>query len=299
MEHDRQFDPQHGRAVEIADGVRRVTAPNSGPFTFHGTNSYLVGESSVTVIDPGPSDPAHIETLLSETAGAKIEAILVTHTHMDHSPGAKLLKEKTGAPIIGCAAYRPARDLGQGEHNPMDASSDREYKPDIELADSDTYKSSSVTFETIETPGHTDNHLCFAIKDTPLLFSADHVMAWSTSIVAPPDGSMQAYMASLEALMVRQETIYLPGHGGLVRDAHTYMSELKKHRLQREASILAQLGPIPSSIPELVLQIYTGLDPVLRPAAALSVFAHLEDLVARGRVHAAPDVRLDALYCVI
>ena len=296
MEHDRQFDPHYGTAVEIADGIRRVTAHNPGPFTFHGTNSYLVGHSSVTVIDPGPADEGHINTLLSAIGGAPVEAILVSHTHMDHSPGARLLKDRTGAPIVGCAPYRPARDLGFGESNPMDASSDKSYHPDRHLKDNEVFATSGVRFHAIETPGHTDNHLCFSIEGTPFLFSADHVMAWSTSIVAPPDGSMQSYMASLERLLARTESTYLPGHGGSVHNAHDYMSALKAHRLKREASILARLGHDPITIPELVLGVYDGLDPVLRPAAALSAFAHLEDLAARGLVRADPAIRLDAGY---
>ncbi|WP_417685184.1 MBL fold metallo-hydrolase [Roseibium sp.] len=296
MEHNRQFDPSYGIAVEIADGIRRLTAPNPGPFTFHGTNTYLIGTSKVAVLDPGPANEAHIDTILDACDGAAIEAILVSHTHMDHSPGAALLKRRTGAPVIGCGPYRMARDLGIGESNPMDASSDHAYAPDRQLGDGETASLSAANFQAIETPGHTDNHLCFAIEGSEILFSADHVMAWSTSIVAPPDGSMRAYMASLETLMGRSETTYLPGHGAEVRDAHGYMAELKAHRLKREASILSALGPTPAAIPDLVLRIYEGLDPVLRPAAALSVFAHLEDLAERGLVMAEPMTRLDALY---
>ncbi|MEP0233990.1 MULTISPECIES: MBL fold metallo-hydrolase [Roseibium] len=296
MKHDRQFDPAYGNAIEISDGIRRLTAPNPSPFTFHGTNTYLVGQDAVTVIDPGPDSPEHIDTLLRAIGGAKVETILVSHTHLDHSPGARLLQSETGAPILGCAAYRPARELGAGESNPMDASSDRDYQPDLTLEDGRLYKTSGGDFEVIETPGHTDNHLCFALKGSPFLFSADHVMAWSTSIVAPPDGSMRSYMNSLDRLLARPETIYLPGHGGLVHDAHDYMTELKAHRMQREASILDQLGTEPISIPSLVLRIYYGLDPALRPAAALSVFAHLEDLAARNLVIAAPEIRLEAMY---
>ncbi|MBS8261220.1 MBL fold metallo-hydrolase [Roseibium polysiphoniae] len=296
MKHDRQFDPAYGSAIEISDGIRRLTAPNPSPFTFHGTNTYLVGQDSITVIDPGPDSPEHIDTILKVSGGASVETILVSHTHLDHSPGARLLQAKTGAPIVGCAAYRPARDLGAGESNPMDASSDRDYKPDLQLEDGSLHKTSGADFEVIETPGHTDNHLCFALKGSPFLFSADHVMAWSTSIVAPPDGSMRSYMASLDRLLARQETIYLPGHGGLVRDAHDYVADLKAHRLQREASILDQLSTEPISIPNLVLRIYHGLDPALRPAAALSVFAHLEDLASRKLVIADPEVRLESNY---
>ncbi|WP_417670669.1 MBL fold metallo-hydrolase [Roseibium sp.] len=296
MKHDRDFDPSHGNAVEIASGIRRLTAPNAGAFTFHGTNTYLIGTRDILVIDPGPADDAHVASILKACDGARIEAILVSHTHMDHSPAAALLAAQTGAPIMGCGRYRAARELGIGESNPMDASSDRAYQPDRRLSDGETTVFSAGSLTAIETPGHTDNHLCFALKDTDILFSADHVMAWSTSIVAPPDGSMQAYMTSLEKLMERPEQVYLPGHGGAVKEAHAYMAELRTHRLNREASILNALSSEPTAIPELVLQIYEGLEPALRPAAALSVFAHLEDLVGRGQVQADRGVRLDARY---
>ncbi len=296
MKHDRDFDPAYGAAVQVADGVRRLTARNPGPFTFTGTNTYLIGHGPVTVLDPGPVDPQHVKTIIEACEGAPIEAIVVSHTHVDHSPGAQLLKDATGAQIHGCAPYRMARELGSGERNAMDSSSDHDYRPDTEMRDGDRLETSAGTLIALETPGHTDNHLCFALENSGLLFSGDHVMAWSTSIVAPPDGSMRAYMSSLEKLMERRESVYLPGHGGVIEDAHSYMRDLRDHRLHRETSILSKLGRDPISIPDLVLVIYEGLDPVLRPAAALSVFAHLEDLVERGVVAATPAPRLDALF---
>lgn len=297
MHHDRQFDPCYGAATEVFAGVRRLTARNPSPFTFHGTNTYLIGQRSIAVIDPGPADEQHVNDIIRACEGATIEAIVVSHTHIDHSPAAALLRQRTGAPIWGCAPHRPARSSQTHKGvNPMDASSDKAYRADTELKDGMTLKAAGAQFLSLETPGHTDNHLCFALEGTDCLFSADHVMAWSTSIVAPPDGNMTDYMNSLDRLMERPESMHLPGHGGPINRAHAYMNQLKQHRLAREAAILKQLGNTPSSIPDIVLQIYEGLDPALRGAAALSVFAHLEDLSQRGVVVAAPELRLDASY---
>ncbi|MBD8893128.1 MBL fold metallo-hydrolase [Roseibium litorale] len=296
MKHDRQFDPAYGEAVEIIPGLRRMTVPNPGPFTFHGTNTYLVGQGNVTVIDPGPDNPVHLDALLKATEGERIEAILVSHTHMDHSPAARTLAARTGAPVIGCAPHVAARPLAEGESNSLDASADKDHKPDRILGHGETITLSGQRFEALHTPGHTQNHLCFALPGTEFLFSADHVMVWATSIVAPPDGNMLAYMASLEVLLNRPETTYLPGHGGLVREAHAYVRDLKEHRQRREEAILGNLEQTPISVPELVLRVYKGLDPALRGAAGLSAFAHLEDLAGRGLVLAEPDLTLTALY---
>lgn len=299
MQHDRQFDPNYGSAVEVADGIRRLTAPNASPFTFHGTNTYLVGTGSLTVIDPGPADPKHIETILTAADGQQVDRILVSHTHVDHSPGAALLKERTGATVIGCGPHVPARPLGLGETNALDASGDKAFKADHAVSDGEFIDCDGYRIETLTTPGHTRNHLCFAISGSPYLFSADHVMAWSTSIVAPPDGSMRAYMASLDKMLERGETTYFPGHGGPVRDASAYVSDLKEHRHKREASIRARLGNDPISISDLVDAIYEDLPPNLKPAAALSVFAHLEDLVDRKIAKADPDITLIARYSAL
>jgi len=296
LKHERIFDPCYGSAVEVSDGIRRLTCRNPSPFTFHGTNTYLIGHGAIAVLDPGPENEAHINDILDAAGAGTIKAIMVSHTHMDHSPGARLLKARTGAPIVGCGRHRAARTLASGEMNPMDASADTAHAPDQELKTGDTFSLGDTVFEAVETPGHTANHLCLAVAGSELLFSADHVMAWSTSIVAPPDGNMRDYMLSLDRLLQRPETVYLPGHGGPVRDAHGYVEELKAHRLGRERSILERLGGEPVSIPDLVLQIYDDLPPGLRPAAALSVFAHLEDLAERGLVAADPNVTLTATY---
>ncbi|MEO9772445.1 MBL fold metallo-hydrolase [Roseibium sp.] len=296
MKHDRDFEPNYGDATEVVPGIRRLTADNSGPFTFYGTNTYLLGTRRLVCVDPGPASPAHIDAILRAAAGATIEAILVSHTHVDHSPGARLLKAQTGAPIVGCGPHRPARALARNEVNPLDASGDKDHVPDRMLIDGELFQAPELALETVATPGHTANHLCFAVCGAPVLLSADHVMGWSTSVVAPPDGSMRDYMASIDKLLGRKEHTYLPGHGGIIRDALPYVRNLRRHRLARENAILAQLDEREKSIPELVGALYAEIDPALHPAAAMSVFAHLEDLAERKRVIAQPGLALDATY---
>lgn len=296
MKYNRDFDPDYGNPVELAPGIRRLTANNPGPFTFHGTNTYLLGDRRLAIVDPGPAAAEHIDAILRASKGATIEAILVTHTHMDHSPGARLLKEKTGAPVMGCGPHRAARALLEDEINPLDSSGDKSYRPDRHLADGEVISVAGLEIETVETPGHTANHLCFALTGEDILLSADHVMGWSTSIVAPPDGSMRDYMSSIDKLLDRSETIYLPGHGAEIRQAIAYVQDLKQHRLDREAAVLTQLAEGESTIPEVVAKLYADVDPALHPAAGLSVFAHLEDLAQKGLVIAEPELSLGAVY---
>jgi len=280
----RDFDARHGEAVEVAPGIRRVTANNPGPFTFAGTNTYLIGTDALAVIDPGPEDEAHLAALLRAIGSARVDAILVTHTHRDHSPAARPLARATGAPVVGCGPHRPARPLGLGEDGGLDAGADRDYAPDRELADGETIAAGGATIEAVATPGHTENHLAFALHGTDALFSGDHVMAWSTTVVAPPDGSMARYMASLDRLLARPETTYLPGHGGLVTDTHAFLRGLKAHRGMRERAILEQLARGERGIPSLVAAIYRDTDPRLHAAAGLSTLAQLEWLIERGLV---------------
>ncbi|MEH3117486.1 MAG: MBL fold metallo-hydrolase [Methylorubrum populi] len=274
--------PEPGRMERLSPLVRRRICPNGGPFTASGTCSYVVGRGRVAVIDPGPADAVHVDALLAALDGERVEAIVVTHTHRDHSPGARLLQARTGAPIVGCGPHRPARQLAANELPALDASADREHRPDRELADGRSLEGDGWTLTAVATPGHTMNHLAFALPQENVLFSGDHVMAWSTSIVAPPDGSMRAYMASLERLRERGETLYWPGHGGPVRDPRRFVRGLAAHRRQREAAIRARLAAGDHDIGTIVRTVYQGLAPHLLGAAALSVFAHLEDLVERG-----------------
>jgi glyoxylase-like metal-dependent hydrolase (beta-lactamase superfamily II) len=289
--------PETGVVEDIAAGIRRLVAPNPGPFTFTGTCSYLVGADEVIVIDPGPEDDAHLVRLLSAIGGAAVLAILVTHTHRDHSPLSRRLQAETGAPILGCAPHFAARALRLGEINPLDASSDALYQPDAVLLDGASVTLGASTFEVIATPGHTANHLAFALPAQGIVFTGDHIMGWSTSIVAPPDGAMGAYMASLEAMIAREaDQLYLPGHGAPVADPRRFARGLLQHRRHRENQIMDRLLRQPMRIPELVAANYPGLNPALTGAAGLSVFAHLEDLHDRGLVNALPNIGFDAVF---
>lgn len=278
---NKDFDPRYGEAVRLSPLVRRITVNNPGPYTFYGTNTYIVGADEVAVIDPGPIDAAHLDAMLFAIGSSKVAAIIVTHTHADHSPAARRLALKTGAPIYGEGPHRPSRPLEIGEINPFDGSSDQTFVPDIVLADGARVTGKDWTLTAITTPGHTANHLAFALEEETSLFSGDHVMGWSTSVVAPPDGSMSAYMASLDRLIARPEDRYYPGHGGAIDDARHFAGDLRDHRHGREARILARLEAGDRVIPDLVATIYVGLDPRLKGAACLSVLAHLEDLIDR------------------
>src|SRR5580658_3579850 len=209
---DKSYDLPPGRVEEVMPGVRRLLVDNPGPFTFKGTLTYIVGQGRVAVIDPGPIDEAHAAALLAAVAGETVTHILVTHTHRDHSPGAARIKAATGARTCGEGPHRAARPLHIGEAPRLDASNDTDFRPDQPLAEGDVVSGRDFALEAITTPGHTANHMAYALRGHDLLFSGDHVMGWSTSIVAPPDGAMSDYMASLDKLARRNESVYLPGH---------------------------------------------------------------------------------------
>lgn len=272
------------KVEQVAPGVRRVLCDNPSPFTFKGTVSYIVGRGHVAIIDPGPDDETHIATLLNAVRNETVTHVVVTHTHRDHSPGVARVKAATGAIAFAEGPHRAARPLYVGEAPRLDASNDTDFTPDQKLADGEVVSGRGFTLEAIATPGHTANHMAYALREQDLIFSGDHVMGWSTSIVAPPDGAMNDYMASLDKLARREERIYLPGHGDLIREAPQFVQSYIRHRQGREASILSRLGKGAADIPTLVRAIYIGLDPRLARAAGLSVLAHLEDLVARGLV---------------
>ncbi|MCO6186957.1 MBL fold metallo-hydrolase [Rhizobium sp. L1K21] len=290
------FEPAHGQAIMVADNVQRITVRNPGPFTFHGTNSYIVGKDSVCVIDPGPDNDEHFDALMRALAGREVTHIAVSHTHKDHSPLSRRLKAATGGLIVGEGPHRPARPLFAGETNPFAESSDSEFAPDIVLSDDVVLEGDGWALRGIATPGHTANHMAFALEDTDILFSADHVMAWATTIVAPPDGAMSDYMASLDRLMGRSDRLYLPGHGGPVNDPQPFLRGLKTHRRMRESAILKRLAAGDRTIANMVKVIYRDTDPRLHGAASLSVLAHLEDLVTRGAVRCEGVPRLSAEY---
>lgn len=285
-----------GVLEEVSPLLRRIVAPNPGPMTFTGTCTYVVGRGDVTVVDPGPLDEAHLRALLAALGDERIASILVTHTHRDHSPLAARLKELTGAPVIGAAAHRPARNLVEGEYVRLDAGADYDYRPDRVLAEGDIHQGEGYTLEAVETPGHTANHLAFALQEENALLSGDHVMAWSTTTVAPPDGAMGDYMASIQKLLARDESVFWPGHGGPVTEPQRFMRALQSHRRQREASILDRLAAGDETIPALVASVYQGLNPALVKAAGMNVFAHLEDLVERGHAATEGAPRLDGRY---
>jgi len=272
-------DAPTGIAIAVDPLVTRVLAPNPSPFTYTGTQTYLVGTTDLAAIDPGPDDPEHIAALLAAIGGRKVTAILCTHTHRDHSPAAPAVQAATGAPVIGCAPLA-IDDLGPR----ADASFDTSYAPNRVLLDGETVSGQGWTLEAVATPGHTSNHLCFALPESGVLFTGDHVMGWSTTVVAPPDGDMADYMASLDKLMARKDRIYFPAHGEPIERPHRFVRGLIGHRKQREGQILRLLKQDIGAIPAMVERMYAGLDPRLTGAAGRSVLAHLIDLQARGLV---------------
>lgn len=289
-EFNLDFEPLHGHAVPVAQGVWRLTCNNPSPFTFHGTNSYIIGQgSTVAVLDPGPENEAHFEALMRALKGKTVSHILISHTHRDHSPLAKRLQAETGALTVAEGPHRAARPLHEGEINPFAESSDMDFVPDIVLGDGAVIEADGFAVRGIHTPGHTANHCAFALENagrenTGIVFSADHVMAWATTIVAPPDGAMSDFMASVEKMMQRSDRIYFPGHGGPIAEPASFLRGLRTHRRMRERAVLERIKAGDRTIPQMVSAIYAKTDPRLHGAAALSVLAHLEDLVERGEV---------------
>ncbi len=276
--------PDYGQVERVSPLVRRVLAHNPGPFTYTGTGTYVVGRGTVAIIDPGPDDPAHVAALLAAVAGETVSHLVITHTHRDHSPAAPAVKAATGAAIVGCAPL-VLDDLGPR----ADAGFDRTYAPDHVLADGDSVGGPGWTLTALHTPGHTSNHLCFALAEERALFSGDHVMGWSTTVVAPPDGDMAAYLASLRLLLERDDAVYYPTHGSPVTEPQRLVRGMIAHRKQRENQILARLATGAATVPAMVATMYASVDPRLHPAAGLSVTAHLIDLRARGLVSASGD----------
>lgn len=284
IEFDRTATTPPGEVAELSPLVRRVIAGNGGPMTFTGTCTYIIGRGTVAILDPGPDDPAHIARVLAAVAGESVSHIVVTHTHRDHSPAVPAIKAATGAIVAGCLPHRPARELALGEINPLDAAADRDYAPELPMRTGDSVSGPGWRLSAVDTPGHTANHVAFTLEEEASLFSGDHVMAWSTSIVAPPDGSMAAYMASIETLRSMEHKLYWPGHGGPVTEPQRFLRGLVQHRRQREAAILNRLGAGDERISAMVPAIYQGLPVTLHGAASLSVLAQLEDLVTRDAV---------------
>jgi len=266
-------------AQSLSSRVRRVLAANPSPFTYTGTQTYIVGTGKVGIIDPGPADPAHLEAILRATASERIVAVICTHTHRDHSPAAAPLAKATGAEIVGCGP------LVLDDSGPRaDAAFDRTYAPDRVLADGERLYGLDWTLEAVTTPGHTSNHLCYHLIEDNALFTGDHVMGWSTTVVSPPDGDMADYMRSLDKLGARKDTLFYPAHGEPITNPQQFVRGLGGHRRQRERQILKLVGEGIGAIEAMVPRMYKGVDERLYPAAGQSVLAHLIDLRDRGFV---------------
>jgi glyoxylase-like metal-dependent hydrolase (beta-lactamase superfamily II) len=270
-------DAPYAKVEQLESGIARLLAHNPSAFTYFGTQSYLLGRRELAVVDPGPDLPEHLDALTDAIGGRRVVAIMCTHTHRDHSPAAAPLAERTGAPIIGCAPLA-LETVGPR----ADASFDGDYAPARVLADGEAIEVDGRSVTAVATPGHTSNHLCFAYGDA--LFTGDHVMGWSTTVVFPPDGDMAAYMASLDKLRQRDDRVYYPAHGPAVTNPRQYVRHLAGHRMQREKQILSIVREAPRAIPEIVARAYPALDPRLVTAAGGSVHAHLLDLERRGLV---------------
>jgi glyoxylase-like metal-dependent hydrolase (beta-lactamase superfamily II) len=275
-------DAPYAKIDELEPGIARVLAHNPSAFTYYGTQTYLVGTDEIAVIDPGPDLPDHLDALEQAIDGRRVTAIMCTHTHRDHSPAARPLAGRTGAPIVGCAPLS-LETVGPR----ADASFDGDYAADRVLSDGEAIGIGNESITAVATPGHTSNHLCFAHRGA--LFSGDHVMGWSTTVVFPPDGDMAAYMQSLDKLRQRDDRVYYPAHGPAVTNPQQYVRHLMGHRMQREKQILKLVGQAARPIPDIVANAYPGLDPRLVTAAAGSVLAHLLDLERRGLVEQQQD----------
>lgn len=285
---------EYGRVDAVSPLIRRVIAANPGPFTFTGTGTYIVGRSEpgagLAVIDPGPRDAAHLAALLAAVAGQRVSHVLVTHTHRDHAPLARPFAEAVGAPVL--AARPPARTV-HASATP-DEDEDETFAPDIVLAGGERLDGNGWTLEVLATPGHASNHLAFALEQENALFSGDHVMGWSTTVVAPPDGDMAAYMASLETVIARRFDTLWPTHGAPITAPGPFLEAYRIHRRGREAQVLARLAAGDRRIADMVPALYAAVDSRLWPAASLSVWAHLIALEQAGRVCAAPGPAIDA-----
>lgn len=292
----RDLDFEYGVPDQVSAKIRRVIARNPGPFTFYGTGTYIVGHGNVAVIDPGPELEEHFEALMSAVEGEKVTHIVVTHTHADHSPLSRKLADATGALICGYGADPTTPENVRGSAPGMEEAVDRNLKLDIKLSHGDVIQGEGWTLESIHTPGHMANHMCFALREEEVLFSGDHVMGWSTSVVIPPDGSMAAYMDSLNMLLDQSHSTYWPTHGPPITDPKPHVRAYIAHRLDREQQFLDWLRERSGRISEIVADIYANVPKELHPAAAQSVFAHLIKMVDEGRISSAGTPSLDSEF---
>ena len=289
----------YGEPRELAPGVVRLVANNPSPFTYKGTNSYLIGSKTLALIDPGPSDPAHLDAILKAARGRAITHILITHTHRDHVDGLAAAVQATGATVAGFGPYELTSTVAArgGEH---DAHADRNFMPDVILKHGAQLGHGDWAVTAVHTPGHLPDHLCFALEGSGVLFSGDHVMGWNTSIVAPPEGRMGDYNRSLEVLMERpDDRVYFPGHGGQIETPQRVARAYLSHRRMREQAILEVIREGASTIDVVVARVYQGLDPRLIPAAALSSLAHVEHLVERGLIRSSSPLSLASVLAAV
>ena len=289
-------DPPYGAARRVSPLIRRLVAKNPSPFTYTGTGTYIVGVGEVAVIDPGPALPEHLDAIMCAVAGETVTHILITHTHLDHSPLAGPLAEKTGAPILAYGPHGSGRTGGLDREEAVEEGADRDFRFDAALRDGDRIEGASWTFEVLHTPGHTSNHLCFALEEERALFTGDHVMGWSTTVISPPDGDMAAYMANLRRLVERGDKSLWPTHGLPVAEPKPFLEALIAHREERIAQILNILAAGPARIADMVPGMYHDVPDYLHPAAARSVLAHLIQLVDDGAVAADGARGIDATY---
>ena len=288
----RELAFEYGRCDQVSPLIRRVIARNPGPFTYTGTGVYIVGQGEVAVIDPGPDLPEHPEALKAALAGETVTHVLVTHHHLDHSPLAHPLARLFGAKVHGLPAPAP-----QASDSPaLEEGADDRFRPDIELADGDVVSGPGWTLEAVTTPGHTSNHVCFALREENALFCGDHIMGWSTTVITPPDGDMGDYFASLAKVRARHFDTLWPTHGAPVREVGPFIDAYVAHRRAREAQILDALGAGLTTIKAMVPSLYAAVDPRLHPAAAHSVLAHMIQLTREGRVACEGPAGLDATY---
>lgn len=292
---DRDFDITPDQATMLSPLIRRVVADNPGPFTFKGTASFIVGKGEVAIIDPGPDDDAHLAALIAAIDGEKLSHVFVTHSHLDHSPLARRLQQATGAVIVGHGPAAPQEPREAGTLR-LDASIDAAFDPDIKLAHGGVIAGPGWTLEGVFTPGHMSNHMSYALKEEKALFCGDHVMAWATSVIAPPDGNMGQYFASLRLLLERDDDIYHPAHGPARRDPKSLVRAYLVHRKMREEAIMSRLKAGDRSIAEIVKANYADIDPRLHAAAGLSTLAHIEHLIERGLVRRGLDGASGAQY---
>jgi len=281
IKFDTNFEPPFGKAVELSPLLRRITCNNPSPFTFKGTNTFIVGQGNVAVIDPGPDDEGHLAAILAAVRGETISHILVTHTHMDHSPLAGKLSAATGAKTYASSSSsNPKVDSGLR----LDANIDSGFRPDVSLSDGDVIKGNGWALEAVFTPGHMSNHMSFCLKEERALLAGDHVMAWATTVVAPPEGNMGDYMASLRKLLKRDDSVYYPAHGPEKRDPLPLVRGILAHRKMREEAIYNRVKAGDRTVGEIVANIYADVDPRLHTAAGLSALAHLEHLIEKRRI---------------